>query len=392
MLVEHMKTRGRWDCLALVLCAGAVSCFDSSFAAGHPCQRDQDCGSALQCIDGYCGGERPQGGSTTTEGDSSSTAAITDTETAATMPAGATTGATTEATSEGTTTGSPYLCDKIDILFIFDTSRSMNQWDNALFTLSINFLNVVSPVLENVGSYHIGAIPVSQINEVDPPDCEVPGGLWIDVEQGPFCAQYEEKPYLDENDVLDVLSLGCLFRVDSGSDDEQPMHSMLEAVSGDMNGPGGCNEGFIRSDALLVVVLMTDEDDDHDDEQGNQGSPGDPQFWYEKLLFYKHGNEDAIVFGALLGEDPADSKCPWMLPDDKDESTASTVLSIGAEEGVRIRQFMDRLPVGHAYVSSICDDSYVNFFQQFFEEIVTDACEDFDPLAIDPTVSDPTDG
>ncbi len=381
--------RGRYSTLALApALALAAGCFTGTFAAGHPCQSDADCGPQLECVDGYCDGQRPADESATTDGGSSTTGAAT---TAAPTTDAATAATTTAATSAGATTGSPFLCDKLDVLVIFDTSASMNQWDDRVLVLANSFINFATPLLDAVGSYHIGVVPVSQLNE-DPPECEIPGGLWVDTAQGPLCAAYESKPYMDEGDPFDVLNLGCLLRVDGGADDEQPMRYMLEAVSNELNAPGGCNEGFIRKDALLVVMLLTDEDDDHDDEQGNAGSPGDPQFWYEKLLFYKNGNDDAIVFGALLGEDPLDSKCPWTLPDDKSEATESTVLSIGAEEGVRVRQFLDRLPVGHAYVSSICDASYVDFFEQFFEEIVTDACEDFDPLDTDPMVPDPTDG
>ncbi len=373
--------------LALTLALGA-GCFTGTFAAGAPCQSDADCGPQLECIDGYCDGQRPVDASATTDSGSGSTDAAT---TATSTTAGATTSATTSATSEGATTGSPFLCDKIDILVLFDSSQSMNQWDDRLLLLAVNFVNFVEPLLANVGSYHIGVTGIGVLNE-DAPECEFPGALWIDEAQGPLCAQYTDKGYLDENDPFDAIQLGCLLRVDGAEDDERPMEAMLTAASDEINAPGGCNEGFIRKDALLVVMLLTDEDDDHDDEQGNQGSPGDPQFWYDKLLYYKNGNEDALVVGALLGEDPSNSQCPWMLPEDKSEATVSTELSIGAEEGVRVRQFLDLLPVGHAYVSSICDASYVNFFEQFFTEIVSDACEDFDPLDTDPMVPDPTDG
>ncbi|MCA9713944.1 MAG: hypothetical protein KC468_04530 [Myxococcales bacterium] len=366
------------------LALAAAGCFTGTFAAGHPCQEDADCGPQLACQEGYCDGRRPSDDTTASASDGASS--TTDATTSATTevdPSTSSTGAET--------TGSPYLCDKIDVLVVLDSSNSMNQWDNQLFALASQFISFASTVLDQVGSYHIGVISTSALPEL-PDDCEVPGTLWVDELQGQLCASYGEKRYIDEHDTLDVLNLGCLTRVEADLDDELPMHAMLQAVSSEFNDPGGCNEGFIRPDALLVVMLLTDEDDDHADEQGNNGSPGDPQFWYDKLLYHKRGNEEGIVVGALLGEDPLDSSCPWMLPDDKSEKTVSTMLSIGAEEGVRVRQFLDRLPVGHAYVSSICDDSYVNFFQQFYENIVFDACEDFDPLATDPMVPDPTAG
>ncbi len=357
--------------------AGAGACFDSSFAAGYPCQTDRDCGPQLACVNGYCGGERPDESVTSELASTSSSGDVT-------------TATATGATSEGATTGAPYACDKLDLLIVFDTSESMNQWDDRLLLLANDFLSFAAPLLDVVGSYHIGVVPASAM--LGPPrDCGVPGALWLDDQQGPICASMAERRYLDESDPFDALHLGCLLRVGQGGPDEHPMLAVLEAVSNDMNAAGGCNEGFIRKDALLVVMLVTDEEDDQEDEQGNPGSPGDPQFWYEKLLFYKNGNEEALVFGALLGESQAISKCPWMLPEDKSEATVSSILTIGAEEGIRFRQFMDSLPVGHAYASSICDESYVSFYEQFFQEVVLDACEDFDPLATDPMVPDPTD-
>ncbi|MBK8649604.1 MAG: hypothetical protein IPN16_24290 [Gemmatimonadetes bacterium] len=36
----------------------------------------------------------------------------------------------------------------------------------------------------------------------------------------------------------------------------------LSSASNGLNGPGGCNEGFLREDALLVIALITDNSDD----------------------------------------------------------------------------------------------------------------------------------
>jgi hypothetical protein len=37
--------------------------------------------------------------------------------------------------------------------------------------------------------------------------------------------------------------------------------AMIAALSPELNGPGGCNEGFVRDDALLVVVFISDVND-----------------------------------------------------------------------------------------------------------------------------------
>jgi hypothetical protein len=58
--------------------------------------------------------------------------------------------------------------------------------------------------------------------------------------------------------------------------------------------PGGCNEGFLRPDAILVVTLISDEDDMY--------SEGDPDTWKQALLTAKADDEEAIVMLGLLGD------------------------------------------------------------------------------------------
>ncbi|MCY0987024.1 hypothetical protein OV203_07815 [Nannocystis sp. ILAH1] len=80
------------------------------------------------------------------------------------------------------------------------------------------------------------------------------------------------------------------------------------ALADDLDGPGGCNEGFLREDALLVVVAIQDTYD--------QGSDGTAEDWRDALVEAKGGDADAVVllvistdiddpFG-LCGYDPGD--------------------------------------------------------------------------------------
>src|SRR5690606_21626429 len=47
--------------------------------------------------------------------------------------------------------------------------------------------------------------------------------------------------------------------------DKRPMLAATEATGMVLNGPGGCDEGFLREDALLVVVFVADTDDANTD-------------------------------------------------------------------------------------------------------------------------------
>ena len=66
----------------------------------------------------------------------------------------------------------------------------------------------------------------------------------------------------------------------------------IQALSPEMNEPGGCNEGFVRDDALLVIVLITDFDD--------LASPYNPLPWAQMIESAKGGRQDGVVFLGLL--------------------------------------------------------------------------------------------
>ncbi len=63
--------------------------------------------------------------------------------------------------------------------------------------------------------------------------------------------------------------------------------ALVAAVGSDLNGPGGCNEGFLRDDALLVVTLVTNDLDND--------SEGTPSSWAQAVFDAKGGDPDAVV-------------------------------------------------------------------------------------------------
>jgi hypothetical protein len=66
----------------------------------------------------------------------------------------------------------------------------------------------------------------------------------------------------------------CVAKVGTDGDgSERPMEAMIASV-GTLNKPAGCNEGFLRKDALLVVTFITDEEDDGEGER-DRPAPAD---------------------------------------------------------------------------------------------------------------------
>ena len=53
----------------------------------------------------------------------------------------------------------------------------------------------------------------------------------------------------------------CIAKVGTSGADPPLGDAMIAALSAKLNGPKGCNEGFLREDALLVVVLIMDNAD-----------------------------------------------------------------------------------------------------------------------------------
>lgn len=63
--------------------------------------------------------------------------------------------------------------------------------------------------------------------------------------------------------------------------------ALVSAVSPALNGPKGCNEGFLRDDALLVVTLVTNTLDND--------SEGTPSSWAQAVFDAKGGDPNAVV-------------------------------------------------------------------------------------------------
>ncbi|MCY1055595.1 hypothetical protein [Nannocystis sp. SCPEA4] len=87
-----------------------------------------------------------------------------------------------------------------------------------------------------------------------------------------------------------------------------PGAAVAAAVSPELNAEGGCNEGFLRDDALLMVTIFASYDVPTD-------SPGKPAEWAQAILDAKHGDKDAVVmfsFGDLTCP-PADRICDLVL-------------------------------------------------------------------------------
>lgn len=135
---------------------------------------------------------------------------------------------------------------------------------------------------------------------------------------------------------------GCLAQVGTaGLGNEQPIAATLSALSDFHNGPGGCNDGFLRSDAALLILIATDEED--------VSSPGEPDGWVQAVLDAK-GEAGGPVF--VLG-----------LVGDQNLTTGlqGGPCASDLNAAPRLQQFVQGFE--HGYLGSICAADYAPFFE-----------------------------
>lgn len=242
-------------------------------------------------------------------------------------------------------------CRKVDYLFVIDNSASMLLYQRQLVESFSIFIDGVQQTQDSLESVHLGVVSTDTYSgNIDNPDssCLALGGLITKTEghnsSEAQCGPYAEgHAYMTERDDLDV-TFPCAAQVGTtGNNEEQPLAALTEAVI-DLDQPGLCNDGFIRDDALLVVVIVSDEDD-----------PGPVDFRYERLVEAKGGHADNVVVVGLINE--PGTECP---------------LSGYAREGFFLAEFIGMFTYG--FIAPVCGD-YTSTFQQAIA-VVEEACSD----------------
>ncbi|MEM6292224.1 MAG: hypothetical protein AAGA54_13195 [Myxococcota bacterium] len=311
-------------------------------------------------------------------------------------------------------------CDAVDFLFVIDNSGSMADEQQQLIDSVPGFVSAIEQRLPpGTGTYHImvtdsdpwvyggceesctesAACEMQSADgscdcgypcalrglctdigdyvcgQTQPMDCEDVLGAGITHPRGRDASNVEcefasNRRFIASGEPDLAASFDCAARVGTNSSlGEKPMEAMVQAVAGDGD-VAACNEGFLRDNAVLVVVIITDEDDNGpnaDDLEGD--SMGSPQAWRDALVAAKNGNEDAIITMALIG----DGDSPTGICDPLDPATFE-----GAEPAPRIREFAG-LFGAQGIVGSVCAPSYVEFFESAVETIGM-ACDEFVPV------------
>ncbi len=288
----------------------------------------------------------------------------------------------------GDTGGAPVEgCRKVDFLFVIDNSGSMSEEQDNLIQSFPTFIQTIQTELKEAQDYHIMVVDsdayvfsgcplmCSLVNlclpaladytcgVTKPELCEDVLGAGVvhpkgEASSGKDCDFTTAGRYMDitESDLSKTFS--CAAKVGTGSTDdpERVMQAMVAAVA--PTGPSAdCNLGFLRSDAILVVTFITDEDDDAGD-----GSLGTVEGWKASLVAAKKGDPTALVVLGLFGD--GDKVNPVCAPD-------------AAEPSPRLRAFVDSFG-DHGVAGSVCAPSYEQFFQEAVA-IIDTTCDGFIP-------------
>lgn len=148
-------------------------------------------------------------------------------------------------------------CGKMDIVFVVDNSGSMSNIQNNLAENFPKFGKIIDGYKTESGT------PLDYRLAVLTTDTGDKGAFVRNATTS--CNPGPDRAWLDRSDGTPGEFFACRARVGTkGSGDEQPLESLrlalTDGISSGVNTVGG--EGFLREDALLAFVIITDEDED----------------------------------------------------------------------------------------------------------------------------------
>jgi hypothetical protein len=266
-------------------------------------------------------------------------------------------------------------CDKMDIVFVIDDSVSMQQEQDNLIANFPGFINVIENYETRSGmplDYRIAVTTTGRDQRVG---YQTPGFLdWVEQDglNGAFVTDPEcgfTKRWIDDDDPDPEAAFSCLASVGIGGPDiEMPLMALELALSDRVS--DGTNNHFLRDDALLAFVVLTDEDDCSREDDGFVLGPptydcvvDDPALtelshftaFFDNLV----GSRDRWTGAVIAG--PGPDECESEFGD--------------AEHAVRLQDFTAEAGDNMVF-SSICTGDLVPALAEALQRF-GDACETF---------------
>ena len=263
-------------------------------------------------------------------------------------------------------------CEKIDVLFVIDNSGSMGQ-EQA--NLAANFPMFIQVLNESGLDYRVGVTTTGRdyTYYMMTPFGNIPesqdGG-----DNGRLLAPGScnmTRPWIEKTDPDPAGTFSCVANVGtSGPSDEMPLSSMRDAFEERI--ADGSNANFHRPDALLGIVMLTDENDCSYEQEVTLAfgqvlceSMMEPVANYNTFLNTYTGSQTRWATAVIAGAGPG--ACSSTLGD--------------ADEATRLIQFVQGVQQagGNARISSICEGNLAVGLQDTLA-LFDSACEGFEPI------------
>jgi hypothetical protein len=276
-------------------------------------------------------------------------------------------------------------CRKVDFLFVIDSSVSMGDQQVALIASFPSFMATLDEMLPEQTDYRIIVVDTDSVSRCTPETCAAASNaqvidLCIDDGRGSHACTgmftacdtvmgagvvhpsgegssngvcfNDPQRWIEGDDPMRDDKFACAAQLGlAGAGQERPMDAMVAALSVQNNGMGGCNQGFLRDDAVLVVTFISDDPKYED--------AGVPMDWYNSVVGSKLGDPEAAV---VLGLIPQPPDCQQDMVEISGAHWQEFVQLFGA----------------NGLFGSVCSPEYGSFFAQAVGIIAT-ACENYEP-------------
>jgi len=238
-------------------------------------------------------------------------------------------------------------CTKIDVLFVIDNSGSMGEEQTNLIA---NFPMFISVLDQSGLDYRVAVTTTARQYSYAMTFPFGGGTIPMNTGSGDNGAMLQPagcnmpRRWIEKNDPDKATMFSCVANVGtSGNADEMPLGAMRDAFEDRIQ--DGTNLGFRRPDALLGVVILTDEEDCSYEQPVTLGfteslcdAQMEPTMNYVSFLDQFTGHRSRWSAAAIAGMGPG--QC------------TSTFGS--AEEATRLKSFVQQAGA-NARMSSICD-------------------------------------
>ncbi|MBI3185872.1 MAG: hypothetical protein HYZ28_27365 [Myxococcales bacterium] len=207
-------------------------------------------------------------------------------------------------------------CKHLDVVISVDNSSSMQQEKSAMRSIVFPAFAQVLKRIDGLQDFRVGVLDA----------CPFPANFHTRG-LGGDCGFQSGKVWMDGNSTSLVSEFACVGDITSSdmqctgsNDDEQPASAAATSLEPPMlTGP---NAGFLRDDAVLVVVAITDEDE--------QPTPNrTAQQVYDRLVAVKGGDVSRMVFLGIGGK----AACTGVYGNAKEAVKLKAVTELFAAQG-----------------------------------------------------------